>query len=64
MENSLHVTNHRQRHGSINKLITPELRQQKRQLKHQVNEYDCRIDDTLPRGAISLQQTCSRLSDF
>jgi hypothetical protein len=53
MENSLHVTNHRQRHGSINKLITPELRQQKRQLKHQVNEYDCRIDDTSTRSDLA-----------
>ena len=40
MENNVRATKYYQRQGNVNKLVTPEMRQQIRQVKHQLDEYD------------------------
>ena len=44
MENSVRVMKH-QRQGNANKLVTPEMRQQILQVKHQLDEYDGRLSN-------------------
>ncbi len=43
MENSVGTRKDLQRQGKINKLVTPEMRQQIRELKDRLDEYDCDV---------------------